>query len=122
MSRVLIIDDDIGVLHRLLSRLLSTAGHECRFIANAAMVFDPELNVYEKFEPEIIVTDFMMPVMDGLEFIQIARSKGVALPIILMSSDNMETKGLAAGADRFVKKDENFSAKLLAAIRELCGS
>jgi len=45
------------------------------------------LEVLDRERPELVITDFMMPVMDGLEFARAIRARpgSADLPIILMS-------------------------------------
>lgn len=59
--------------------------------------------------PDIIVTDVMMPVMDGLEFTSLVQQQEVTnhIPVIMLTSKAMQEdkmSGLSAGADAYLTK------------------
>lgn len=53
---------------------------------------------------DLLITDFKMPVLDGLELTRRARASDEHLPIVVMSGDAIETEALASGASEFVPK------------------
>jgi len=69
-DRVLVVDDDELIL-RALSRILESAGYEPRCYA------EPEraLAAIESDAPVVIISDYMMPEMDGISFLKQARSR-----------------------------------------------
>jgi len=97
---ILIVDDEPDVLF-LLRLTLETAGYE---VAEAAHGADALAKIRSS-RPALLVTDLMMPVMDGRELIrQVRESPDTAdLPIMLLSAnpDN------ASGADRVMRKPFN---------------
>ena len=64
----------------------------------------------EKLEsslPDVVLTDIDMPEMNGLEFIEQARSKYATLPIVILSThgdDATRDKGLMLGANDYLTK------------------
>jgi DNA-binding NtrC family response regulator len=77
---ILIVEDD-PVMRAMVGMLLETAGHRAVGIAGAQGASE-----ILKLEPfDLIVTDVVMPKMDGLEFIQEVRQKWPTLPIIAIS-------------------------------------
>ena len=101
--KLLIVEDNIELLmllHQLLGNkykiLTATNGQEA-------------LEVIQKEELDMIITDLMMPIMDGIELTQQVKANPnyQHLPIILLTAKNQEetrTKALKAGADSFVTK------------------
>ncbi len=69
-NKVLIIDDDEFVIHSLKDSL-TKEGYELLFAVNGK----EGLELLEKEEPILIILDIRMPVMDGVEFLEIAKIK-----------------------------------------------
>jgi response regulator RpfG family c-di-GMP phosphodiesterase len=67
-DRVLIVDDDELIL-RALARILDAAGYETRCYLAAAEA----LSALETDRPTVIISDYMMPEMDGVTFLKAAR-------------------------------------------------
>lgn len=97
MARVLIVDDEPDVLF-LLRTILVRAGHDVTEAPNGAQALDRLTEAH----PHVVVTDLMMPVMDGRELIRRLREDpGIAqTPIILVSAFPDEN----AGADVVIRK------------------
>ena len=101
--RLLIVEDNIELL-MLLRQLLST-----KYRVLTATNGEEALAIVEKEPLDIIISDVMMPIMDGMELTR--RIKGNPsfqhLPIILLTAKTQEetrTEALQAGADSFVTK------------------
>jgi CheY-like chemotaxis protein len=65
MSRILVVDDEPDERF-LLRRMFERAGHEVLDAADGAAA----LAIVRESAPDLIVTDMMMPVMDGPELIR----------------------------------------------------
>jgi two-component system response regulator VicR len=64
----------------------------------------------ETFKPDLIITDILMPFASGLELIGIVRSRGIAVPILVLSALNQEAtvmEALSLGANDFLAKPFN---------------
>ena len=82
----------------VLRRILERAGHEVVDAADGAAALEAAL----RSPPDLVVTDMMMPVMDGAELIRRLRADPSTMAIpILASTSNVE---LAAGADAILTK------------------
>ncbi len=83
MALVLVVDDEFGIL-RLLEDVLGDAGHRVLVAVNGRQA----LQLVTEERPALVITDFMMPVMDGAALIHAMSTepKLAAVPIILMSS------------------------------------
>jgi CheY-like chemotaxis protein len=82
MTTILIVDDEY-----LIADILGYALEDEGYMVAKASNGRKGLEVLDRERPELVITDFMMPVMDGLEFARAirARSQSSHLPIILMS-------------------------------------
>jgi signal transduction histidine kinase len=103
---ILIIDDELANV-RLLERILKRANcHHC------VGTTDPReaLALFKKCEPDLILTDWLMPYQDGcavIEQIQAAIGSDDYVPIVVLTADiTQETRrrALAAGATDFLTK------------------
>jgi DNA-binding response OmpR family regulator len=82
MTTILVVDDEY-----LIADILAFALEDEGFMVVKASNGQKGLEVLERERPALIITDFMMPVMDGLEFATAIRASSSInhLPIILMS-------------------------------------
>ncbi|MDB5370085.1 MAG: response regulator receiver protein [Roseomonas sp.] len=82
MTTILVVDDEF-----LIADVLTFALEDEGFIVVRASNGRKGLDAFQRDRPALVITDFMMPVMNGLEFARAvkARAEGTALPIILMS-------------------------------------
>lgn len=82
MTTILIVDDEY-----LIADILGYAMEDEGYMVVKASNGRKGLEVLDRERPELVITDFMMPVMDGLEFARAIRARQASadLPIILMS-------------------------------------
>ena len=117
MPTVLIVDDLPGD-RRLVAEYLSADGDlELHFAANGAEA----LEKMQRQTPDLVVTDLMMPKVDGLELVRTCRSRHALVPVILMTSRGSEeivVQALRAGAASYVPK-HTFSRRLLSTVRNV---
>lgn len=67
------------------------------------------LNLYEKYRPEIVISDIRMPGMDGLELTRILKEKNKDVVVILMSAYKdfeYAKKGIQYGVSNYLLKHE----------------
>ena len=101
-ANLLIVDDDANTLASL-SRAFRLAGHEATVCDNPARAL--ELVKLEKFD--VIFSDVVMPVMDGLKLLEAIRAAGVTSPVVMMSGQahiEMAVKATRLGALDFLEK------------------
>jgi len=84
-KKVLVVDDEIHIVHVAAIKLRNN-GYDVITATNGAEAF--ELVCAEK--PDIIVTDFQMPVMTGLELVEKIRQNEETkdIPVILLTARN----------------------------------
>jgi len=103
---VMIIDDS-ATDRKIISRLLTATGWmETKEVTSGK----DAIKIIDKLDPDIVITDIMMPDMDGYEVARALREKGYEKPIIAASgrSEISERKKIsAAGIDAFLLKPLN---------------
>lgn len=80
MVRILLIDDD-EQLRGMMIQMLTQEGHQVSVAKDGA----EGLTMTQTERPELIITDVLMPKMDGIEMIMELQKKGAAIPIVAMS-------------------------------------
>jgi CheY-like chemotaxis protein len=114
--RILLVDDNANGLAARKS-VLEELGHVVLTATSGADALD-----HFSAEPfDLVVTDYKMPRMDGLELIRRLRGQAPTLPIILLSGFS-EALGLAeasTGADVVLQKSANEVSHLVRAVNRL---
>lgn len=114
-ERILIIEDDQAIL-KLLQRGFAYEG----YVVDVATDGRAGLNLARDRSPDLVVLDWMLPGMDGLEVCHRLRTGG-AMPILMLTAKDTiqdRVQGLDAGADDYLVKPFNLD-ELLARIRAL---
>lgn len=114
-ERILIIEDDPAIL-KILQRGLSYEG----YVVDIATEGRTGLNLARDHHPDLVILDWMLPGMDGLEVCRRLRTGG-SLPILMLTAKDTiqdRVQGLDAGADDYLVKPFNLD-ELLARIRAL---
>ena len=104
VQKVLVVDDS-----RLQRRILASSLRKWGFDVTEASSGEGALNLVSDLRPDLILSDWMMPGMTGLDFCKIVRARpeeAYCYFILLTSkSETMEVaQGLDAGADDFLTK------------------
>lgn len=104
MAHILVVEDDPDVAS-LLSHLLGDAGHEVTVAHDGAA----GLAQARSRQPELIVLDWMMPELSGIDVCEALRADATfeATRIVMLTartSDADRVRAEAAGADAFLSK------------------
>ncbi len=118
--RVLVVDDS-AMLRRVLQRGVEREGHVCLAAGDGVEA----LEVFDAFRPDVVISDWEMPRMDGPELCRRVRERASDLYpyfIFLTSLDQREhiLTAMAAGADDYLEKPfdpHSLAAALVAASR-----
>ncbi len=114
-ERILIVEDDPAIL-KVLQRSLSYEGYTVDIATDGRA----GLNTARDHRPDLVILDWLLPGLDGLEVCRRLRSGG-SLPILMLTAkDTIEDRvqGLDAGADDYLVKPFNLD-ELTARIRAL---
>jgi two-component system OmpR family response regulator len=79
MFRILIVEDDTE-LCQLFSHVLEKNGYHTRMVSNGQEALDALAEEYV----DLIISDIMMPVMDGYELVRSLRKKSVMTPVLMI--------------------------------------
>ena len=102
MAHLLIVDDDANTLASL-ARAFRMAGHEATVSDNAGRAL--ELLKSQRFD--MMLSDVVMPVKDGLALLEEVRQAGIALPVVMISGQaniEMAVRATRLGAVDFLEK------------------
>ncbi|MHC4622593.1 MAG: response regulator [Planctomycetota bacterium] len=82
-KKVLVVDDEIHIVHVVAIKLRNN-GYEVLTAANGAEAFEQAC----RERPDILVTDYQMPVMSGLELVAKIRQNDATkdIPVILLTA------------------------------------
>lgn len=84
MALILVVDDD-ALVAETIGIHLTGAGHEVVFAAHGG----DALKQLKRRAVDLVVTDILMPEVEGIGFIRAARLQGVKVPIIAMSGGSV---------------------------------
>lgn len=102
MFKILVVEDDIS-LSDSIKVFLSKKGFDvyCSYSAKYALM---EL---EKYQVDLIITDLMMPYINGIDFIKEVRRMEIKCPILIISAKDQfidKKMGFNSGADDYMVK------------------
>jgi DNA-binding NtrC family response regulator len=101
-SAVLIVEDEVKML-RLLELHLAEEG----YVTHTAQDAEADLRILNQEKIDLVVTDFKLPGMSGLDFLQAVKRVDASIPIVVMTAyGSVETAvdAMKAGASDYVLK------------------
>jgi len=103
MSFSILIVDDEATLAKNIARSLSKSG----FVAKIAITAEEALDCLDEFEPDIVLLDFQLPGMTGLEALQRIQERNSNIKIIMMTGHGdvqLAVDAMKSGANDYVSK------------------
>ena len=85
--QILIVEDD-KELSQLFQKVLEKNGYQVKSASDGAQA----LEVLDKEYIDLIISDIMMPVMDGYELVSELRSAGYQIPVLMIKGDKITRK------------------------------
>lgn len=113
-ARLLIVDDEQSIIE-LLTASLQFHGFEVHSATDGATA----LSLAKRIVPDVIVTDVMMPGLDGFDLVRALRADGYRMPALFLTArDAVEDRvaGLTLGGDDYITKPFSL-AEVVARIR-----
>src|SRR5690606_24491390 len=114
--KILIVEDHANTVHTIKKGLT-----EQHIEVDIALDGKSACNMVLQSHYDVIISDIIMPEMNGIEFCTFLRTKGIKTPVLLLSaldSTDMKITGLEAGGDDYLTKPFEFK-ELLARVRAL---
>ena len=121
-TRVLVVEDD-PYTARLLQLQLGHRDLKVRCESDGPS----GLKAAVEFDPEVVILDIMLPVMDGVAVLKELRRKGIRAPVIMLTARNTpldKVHSLDLGADDYITKPfniEELAARIRALLRRVEG-
>ena len=111
MNRILIVEDDVE-LRQLFARVLEKNGYQVETAEDGAEA----LRILGRGYVDLIISDIMMPVMDGNALVRALREDGVKTPVLMITAkstlDDMR-EGFLSGTDDYMVKPVNVNEMVL---------
>ncbi len=101
-ARILVVEDDVMMAEVLLA-YLSRAGYEAAWCVDGAEA----VHQWQRYAPEVVILDIMLPGLSGLELLRRRRHSGDHAAVIILSARGEEEDrlvGFETGADDYVVK------------------
>ena len=112
MFRILVVEDDKDLNHTVCTYLQQN-GYDAVGCLNAGEAYDA---LYGGTLFDLIISDIMMPGVDGFEFAQTIREQNQDIPILFMTARDdfaAKQKGFKAGIDDYMTKPVDLDELLL---------
>jgi two-component system, cell cycle response regulator len=119
MTKIIIVEDD-PMISEIYHRKFTEGGFE----VSVAMNSEQALDLARTQEVDVVMTDLIMPKMDGFQLIEALRTEGYDKNIKIIVTSNLsersdQEKALELGADGFVAKSEHSPSELVVEIQRL---
>lgn len=122
-KKILLVDDDKFLLD-MYALKFSKAGHEVK-VADST---DGALkSIRDGYTPDVILTDIVMPGMDGLQFVERLRADRLATTSVVImltnqgSSDDI-SRAKKLGVDGYIVKATTIPSEVLAEVEKICST
>ena len=102
MEKILIVEDD-EKLSQLYKIVLTKAGYETVLAANGQEAWD----IFDTEHIDMVITDVMMPVLNGYDFVKILRQENPLIPVLMITAKDdypSKSKGFTLGIDDYMTK------------------
>jgi CheY-like chemotaxis protein len=116
-TNILVVDDSLVERVLVEGLLRKDPTYQIQLAANGQVA----LEVIEKNAPDLVVTDLVMPEMDGLELVRVIRHRYPAIPVILMTAygdESTAVEALESGAASYVPKAQK-AERLIASVERV---
>lgn len=102
MHKRVLIADDSKLMRRIQARILSSAGYA---VAAEAKNGVEAVSLYQKFKPDIVTMDIVMPGLDGLQALKVIKALDPNARVVMVSSIGQQDvimEAIRAGAKDFL--------------------
>lgn len=117
-NKILLVEDETT-----LAEIIAYALEDKGFNVDIAHDGKAGLDKYKYFNPDIIITDIMMPNLDGFSFVEELRKMGIDVPILFLSARSASedvVHGFEIGGNDYLRKPFDMN-ELIARVKSLLG-
>lgn len=97
-NKVLVVDDQTGI-QMLLEEIIKQEGYQAIIACNGLEAYQ----LIQQAKPDLLITDYKLPVLDGVGLIVKNESEGIHIPTVVMSGLPEKAEGAIAGLQSVVK-------------------
>ena len=111
MAKILVVDDE-EIMRDMVADSLELSGHRCTVAANPQIALEQIAVV----NPDLIISDYKMPGMTGLDLLKAVKKERPSQPFLMMTafgSIEMAVEALQNGADHFIEKKDFEHAEII---------
>jgi len=104
MAKILVVDDE-EIMRDMVADSLELNGHRCTVAANPQIALE-QISIVN---PDLIISDYKMPGMTGLDLLKVVKKERPSQPFLMMTafgSIEMAVEALQSGADHFIEKKD----------------
>lgn len=116
--RILVVDDEEEIRKVLFQGILSD-GHECKTAENGL----DAIGIISSFKPEVVITDYRMPNMNGIELMELIHRRFEGIQVIVLTGHaelEIAIDAVNLGAYAFFRKPLDL-VEILTTLKELSG-
>jgi signal transduction histidine kinase len=122
-ATILLVEDDYYLLEGL-KELLEIYKGKYELVIHTAVNGREGLELLEKYQPDLIISDIMMPEMDGYAFLEHVRQKPdwIQIPFIFLTAKGERPdihRGLRSGAEEYITKPYDSDELLGLVVKQL---
>lgn len=111
MLKILILEDEESLL-QLYSIVLQKEGFETFLAHNGQEAW----NILEKQHIDMVITDILMPVMNGYDFVELVRKENPVMPVLMITAKDdfaSKNRGFSLGTDDYMTKPIDLNEMIL---------
>lgn len=109
--KILLVDDEISIMQSL-QLILEEEDHECTLHTNPIK----GLEEFNREQFDVVITDYLMPEMNGIEFLKKTKENDSNVPVIIITGfadENNAIDAINIGAYAFFRKPLNLNDLIL---------
>ncbi len=101
-ERILVVDDEEAI-REVITTLLETQGYRCTVVSNGRLALDE----FTASPPDLVLSDIVMPQMDGMELLSHVRARDPDVPVIMVTATHdlsIAIQAIRSGAYDYILK------------------
>ena len=95
IENILVVDDEEAI-REVVSTMLESKGYRCTAVSNGRAAQDQ----VKRFTPDLVLSDMIMPEMDGIKLLEWLRQYDPDVPVIMVTADSRHFDGAGSHPPR----------------------